>query len=77
MNDTNRPAAVDAELKRLERRVDELIAIVHQLKEENRALHQRQDHLSQERIGLLQRNEMVRSRVEAMVGRLKSMEQNA
>jgi cell division protein ZapB len=44
------------------------------LKEENRALRQRQDTLMTERAGLLQKNEQVRGRVEAMIGRLKSME---
>jgi cell division protein ZapB len=68
-------SAVDAELRRLERRVDELVATIGQLKEENRALRQRQDTLTSERANLLQKNEQVRGRVEAMIGRLKAMEQ--
>ena len=44
------------------------------MKEENRALRQRQDLLISERANLLQKNEQVRARVEAMIGRLKSME---
>ncbi len=44
------------------------------MKEENRALRQRQDSLMTERANLLQKNEQVRARVEAMIGRLKSME---
>jgi cell division protein ZapB len=47
------------------------------LKEENRALHQRQDAITSERAGLLQKNEQVRARVEAMIGRLKAMEHGA
>ena len=66
---------MDAELRRLERRVDELVATIGQLKEENRALRQRQDTLTSERANLLQKNEQVRGRVEAMIGRLKAMEQ--
>ncbi len=62
------------ELERLERRLDELVLITNQLKEENRSLRQRQDTLIAERATLLQKNEQVRSRVEAMVGRLKAME---
>ena len=77
MNEPSRASAVEAELKRLERRVDELVGTVHQLKEENRALRQRQEQLHGERTGLLQRNEQVRARVEAMIGRLKAMEQGA
>jgi cell division protein ZapB len=70
-------SAVDAELRRLERRVDELVATIGQLKEENRALRQRQDTLMTERATLLQKNEQVRARVEAMIGRLKAMEHGA
>ena len=68
---------VDLELKRLEQRVDELVATVMQLKEENRALRQRQDATSSERASLLQKNELVRARVEAIIGRLRTMEQGA
>jgi cell division protein ZapB len=68
---------VELELKRLEQRVDELLATVLQLKEENRALRQRQDVISTERASLLQKNEQVRARVEAMIGRLRTMEQGA
>ena len=63
-----------AELQRLERRVDELVVITNQLKEENRSLKQRQEALIGERATLLQKNEQVRARVEAMIGRLKAME---
>ncbi|MFZ1624507.1 MAG: TIGR02449 family protein [Gammaproteobacteria bacterium] len=62
------------ELERLERRLDELVLITNQLKDENRSLRQRQDTLIAERATLLQKNEQVRSRVEAIVGRLKAME---
>jgi cell division protein ZapB len=68
-------SAVDVELRRIERRLEELVATVTQLKEENRALRQRQDTLIGERANLLQKNEQVRARVEAMIGRLKAMEQ--
>jgi cell division protein ZapB len=74
MGESSARSAVDAELKRLERRIDELVATVGHLKEENRALRHRQDSLMTERAGLLQKNEQVRARVEAMVGRLQSME---
>ncbi len=65
------------ELKRLEKRLDDLIAVCNQLREENRSLRHRQDTLIEERAGLLQKNEQVRARVEAMIGRLKSMEHGA
>ena len=62
------------ELERLEKRLDELVVICNQLKEENRSLKQRQDTLIADRATLLQKNEQVRARVEAMIGRLKAME---
>jgi cell division protein ZapB len=77
MNDASSKAAVDQELKQLERRLDDLVAMVAQLQEENRALRQRQDSMMSERATLLQKNEQVRARVEAMIGRLKAMEHSA
>lgn len=71
------PSSAVQELKQLERRLDELVAVVLQLQEENRALRQRQESMMTERATLLQKNEQVRARVEAMIGRLKAMEHNA
>jgi len=65
------------ELKRLEKRVDALVQVCDQLQDENRSLKQRQDVLTAERANLLQKNEQVRARVEAMIGRLKAMEQGS
>ena len=65
------------ELVRLEKRLDELVVICNQLKEENRSLKERQDSLIADRATLLQKNEQVRARVEAMIGRLKAMEQGS
>ena len=64
----------DTELRRLEARMDQIVRVCDQLKEENRSLKERQDALITERASLLQKNELVRGRVEAMIGRLKSME---
>ena len=65
------------ELKRLEKRVDALVRVCDQLQDENKSLKQRQDVLTTERASLLQKNEQVRARVEAMIGRLKAMEQGS
>jgi cell division protein ZapB len=67
----------EQELKRLERRVDALVKVCDQLQDENKSLKQRQDVLTAERANLLQKNEQVRARVEAMIGRLKAMEQGS
>ena len=63
------------ELKRLEKRLDELVKICKKLQTENQSLKQRQDSIAEERANLIQKNEQVRARVEAMIGRLKAMEQ--
>jgi cell division protein ZapB len=76
-DNNNKTSAIELELRRLEQRTDELVAVIHQLKEENRSLRVRQDSLSTERSGLLQKNEQVRTRVEAMIGRLRTMESGA
>jgi cell division protein ZapB len=68
---------MDTELRRLETRLDELVATVHRLKEENRALRQRQEVIATDRTALLNRNEQVRTRVEAIIGRLRAMEHGA
>ncbi|HEY6645264.1 TIGR02449 family protein [Povalibacter sp.] len=73
----SRPNAADRELELLEQRLGELVTVVAQLREENRALRQRLDGLTTERANLLQKNEQVRTRVEAMIGRLKAMEHGA
>jgi len=65
----------DLELRRLEKRLEELVVVCRQLQEENQSLRQRQDSLMAERASLLHKNEQVRGRVEAMIGRLKGMEQ--
>lgn len=70
-------ATFEHELKRLEKRVDALVRVCDQLQDENKSLKQRQDTLTAERANLLQKNEQVRARVEAMIGRLKAMEQGS
>jgi cell division protein ZapB len=65
----------DLELRRLEKRLEELVVLCKQLQEENKSLRNRQDSLISERANLLHKNEQVRGRVEAMINRLKGMEQ--
>jgi len=64
----------EVELRRLEKRLEELVVVCRQLQEENQSLRHRQDTLMSERASLLHKNEQVRGRVEAMIGRLKGME---
>src|SRR3954468_4910525 len=76
MTDNNKQGFT-AEIALLERRIEELLLTVDTLKEENRALRQRQESLAAERSAFAQRNDQVRARVEAMIGRLKTMEHTA
>jgi cell division protein ZapB len=76
MSDTAK-SQLDLELARLARRIEELVATVDHLREENRALRQRHESLANERASLLSKNEQVRTRVEAMIGRLKTLEHGA
>lgn len=65
----------EIELKNLERRVDELIATVERLRRENSSLRKNNDGLLAERARLIEKTEVARTRVEAMITRLKAMEQ--
>ena len=74
MNKTASSANADLDLQNLEVRVEELIRACSFLKEENKSLRLRQDHLVAERAALIEKTELARSRVEAMISRLKAME---
>lgn len=62
------------DLATLEARVDELIRTVETLANENEALRSHQSVLAAERATLIDKTEQARSRVEAMIARLKAME---
>ena len=62
------------EMDILERRVNELIALTEQLSRENKALRTQQENWSVERAKLIEKNELAKSRVESMIGRLRSLE---
>lgn len=68
--------SVREELAALGQQLDRLLDTVRRLTEENRCLRHSQEQLSGERAGLAERNEQARSRVEAMIQRLKSLESN-
>ena len=76
MSDTTK-TQLDLELTRLTKRIEELITILEHLKEENRALRTRHESLAGERAALMHKDEQVRTRVEAMIGRLKTLEHGA
>jgi cell division protein ZapB len=65
----------DFDLDRFERLAGDLIYRVERLQEENASLRASQEHLVAERADLIEKTELARSKVEAMVARLKSMEE--
>ena len=58
----------------LEEKIDHLIRICNMLEDENRALRDQQTSLIAERAALVEKSELARSRVEAMITRLRAME---
>jgi cell division protein ZapB len=73
-SDAFQPDPIREEVGALNERVDRLLDVVHRLQEENRSLRLSQEQLASERAGLMARNEQARSRVEAMIQRLKALE---
>jgi len=71
----NSPAP--SQLQALIDRVERLARLTSRLLDENRSLRTSQQQLVAERAALLDKNEQARSRVEAMIQRLKSLEHNA
>ncbi len=66
---------MEEKLKRLEKRVDELIDVCDQLRRENEKLRGGQETLLQEHTSLTERNKLAKSKLEEIIGRLKSLEQ--
>ncbi|KAF0811132.1 hypothetical protein A167_00164 [Alcanivorax sp. S71-1-4] len=65
----------DEQLRQLEARVEELLSISARLREENQTLHTRELRLMEERAQLLKKNDVAKAKVEAIISRLKSLEQ--
>ena len=59
----------------LQSRVETLIELNLKLMRENQALRTQQRNWTSERAALIEKNELAKSRVEAMIGRLKGLEQ--
>ncbi len=60
----------------LHQQLESLVQACTQLKDENRSLRQQQGQLISERAGLIEKNDLARSRVEGMINRLKAMEES-
>ena len=64
------------ELRQLLARIDALAVQLQRCHEENRSLRQQHEQMAGERSQLLAKQEQARTRVEAMISRLKSLEQH-
>jgi cell division protein ZapB len=62
------------ELHSLEEKIEALIHQCHRLAAENQALRESQASLISERATLQEKNNLARTRIEAMIARLKAME---
>ena len=62
------------QLKALEQKIDELITLCGELNRENQALKTESANWYRERQDLIDKNEMARSKVAAMIDRLRAME---
>jgi cell division protein ZapB len=62
------------QLKTLEQKIDELIELCGQLNRENQALKADSAHWHRERQDLIDKNEMARAKVAAMIDRLRATE---
>ncbi len=76
MSDINSHGITEQDLTVLEDQIESLIKACGTLKEENKILRGHQDTLQHERAELIEKNSMARTRVDAIITRLKSLEAN-
>lgn len=65
---------MSSSVDQLKQKIDHLISLSEQLHSENKALRERENNLLKERSKLVEKNDLARTRVEAMIHRLKSLE---
>jgi cell division protein ZapB len=65
------------EIKLLEEKLETLIQQFNAVKDENRSLKVKQEELVREKAKLMEKSSLVKARVEAMIIRLKAMEQSS
>lgn len=64
-------------LKKLERRVGDLIDACKGLRESNRNMKTDHEKLTDEHLRLIEKTQIARTRIEAMIGRLKALERGS
>jgi len=63
-------------IEELEQKIDDLIQVCDSLEKKHAVLEADKDNWHEERSRLLEKNEMAKNKVEAMIMRLKSLEQD-
>ncbi len=63
--------------KNLESQLDEFIELCDDYKRQNGSLKSREEQLIEERATLMKKNDLARTKVEAMISRLKALEQDS
>jgi cell division protein ZapB len=64
------------QITQLENKLDELVRLCETLNSENHILKSRESNWALERSRLVEKNELARIKIEAMIARLKSLEQS-
>lgn len=67
----------DPDLTALTQKIDYLVALCQKLKEENRLLRSKEQSWLAERAQLMEKNDVARTKVEAMITRLRTLEQES
>jgi len=73
-NDSTLTHMTNRLLNDVEARLDELISLCTRLEKENTSLRTKETDWQQERARLIEKNELARTRIEAMIARLKNLE---
>ncbi|MDX1633328.1 MAG: TIGR02449 family protein [Marinobacter sp.] len=64
------------ELEALANKLDRLIERCRKLEQDNAAMRALQDDWNRERAQLMQKNDLAKNKIEAMIGRLRALEQH-
>ena len=65
-----------SEVQALADKLDKLIARCQKLEQDNASLRELQDSWNRERAQLLHKNDLAKNKIEAMIGRLRALEQH-
>ncbi len=65
-----------SEVQALADKLDKLIERCQKLEQDNAALRELQDNWNRERTQLLHKNDLAKNKIEAMIGRLRALEQH-